>query len=126
MRRVQQIHVGGCGIACVAMAARVSYKEALRYIRHDRNGCTKTIDVRAALRRLGIRTHSKRLRLLGRRHYTELPFSAILKIPHAKGRHWHWVIWDHRRRKLIDPDRYGMFTYRASSYLGLDDPSEKA
>src|SRR5581483_2037403 len=63
-------------------------------------------------------THLRDLRKLLRKHRAgcgermipmrtrkpdDLPFDAIIKINPRRGGKWHWVIWDHRRRRILDP-----------------------
>jgi ABC-type bacteriocin/lantibiotic exporter with double-glycine peptidase domain len=104
MKRVRQLNRNGCGVACVAMAAGVSYTAARIAIfgndnPHDHR--TTSMDLRRGLRALGVHCAERQLPM--RVHHTHLSASAILKANVTRSGHWHWVIWDHHRQRILDP-----------------------
>jgi hypothetical protein len=107
MKRIFQIDEDGCGVACVAMLAGVSYKMALTKMFGDRHVTpTTTKQIRKELRKFGLFSARKLVRSIKWRHYTELRQDAILKvkIPKRSGAGWHWIVWDAKRGKFLDPD----------------------
>ena len=115
MKRVSQEHHNGCGIACVAMIAGVTYGEAQTAIfgkRRVRVKRTRARHLQKAFRKLGIDS-SKLIELSQHLNYKNLKRDAILKVKslRSKGRMWHWIVWDAKREAFIDPvkrkrDRY--------------------
>ena len=82
---------------------------------------TRTNDLRLALISFGL-TPGPRLIPLRTRCYRDLSCDAILKVwPRRDGRDWHWVVWDARRRRVLDslPEPYKHI--RAISYLPVTD-----
>lgn len=118
MRLVRQVTPYGCGVACVAMVAGVSYWAACEAIfgpKPPRRHSTYTADLRRGLNRLGINT-TDRLKPLGGRSLTALAVDAIVKVnPRQDG--WHWVIWDAQRQRILDPRHPSYRRYRAVSGL---------
>jgi hypothetical protein len=114
MRLIVQRDEEGCGIACVAMLKGISYAAARRLMfGNNKVKHTQTRDLVSALKCLGLMPQKKQLTSFGKRYarYSELPENAILKAnPRKGGRYWHWIVWDVRRKKLLDPlpteDRY--------------------
>jgi ABC-type bacteriocin/lantibiotic exporter with double-glycine peptidase domain len=121
MKQVIQADDAGCGIACVAMLARVTYAEARNKMFKKTDGVTGTFtwEVRKALRKFGMKS-PKRLRVIRDRDaYRELRHNALLKLvtPSHKSGCWHWVVWDARRKKLLDPRKQPYRRFRITSYL---------
>lgn len=82
------------------MIARVRYKEAKARMPDDceRDGTTAA-QLREALLSFGIATEEKRP--IGNKEFRSFPFDAVL---HGWAEdEWHWVVWDYRRKKVIDP-----------------------
>lgn len=104
MRRVSQRSTNDCGIACVAMLAGVPYHVARRAVLGEgRLRLTKTRDLRAALIKLGKSPSPDRMkRLRGNQHRT-LTETALLKTATRRGGSWHWMVWDPRRGRVLDP-----------------------
>ena len=85
MKRVSQLHPDGCGIACVAMIAGVSYREARKKFRKDEAvGQTKQCQIWKA-----------HLIRLPRGRYRKLEQDAILRTRTRKSDgDSHWIVWD--------------------------------
>jgi hypothetical protein len=115
MRRVKQRTEAGCGIACVAMVAGVSYAQAKAAMPEwaDRIGTSRK-DMRRALAHFGIRT--KAPEPIRGRDVRSLPFDAVL-LGFSGDHYWmHWMVWDHGRRRPLDPcDPPGPF--RCTSFI---------
>ena len=102
MRRVKQLDEDGCGLACVAMLTARTYP-AVRKDFPDKINGTHLRDLRAIMRHYGVKC-GERLIPLRTRKPSDLPFDALIKInPRVGGKEWHWVIWDQRRRRILDP-----------------------
>jgi hypothetical protein len=95
---VFQEHDDGCGIACVAMLAGISYGEACRTIFDDAEGDAASFeDLRWALMAHGLRV-PKRMTPFWEGWYTQLRQPALLAInPMANGM-WHWAVWEGANR----------------------------
>lgn len=111
MKRVKQVHVTGCGIACVAMIRGCSYKKALTYFSNyvqerlfELKG-TSIYDLQYALRQYA------KIQLKIKPFTGEFPKKdAIFVVDKGRVREdgsvrrgWHWVVWDSKRRLLLDP-----------------------
>lgn len=121
MRLVKQRNENGCGVACVAMIAGVTYSQARALMFGERaGGYTDTAQLREALGALGIQTAPK-LVLFKSEAPQDLPFNAILKT-NRRTKDWHWVVWDCRRQKVLDPRTPPYRRYRHSSYLEILTP----
>lgn len=119
MRRVRQLDDNGCGIACVAMIAGITYTEARKQMFGNKPlTYTKSKELQKALRRHGIRIDG-RLRPLGKRNYKTLARPAILKVRWTKSGPFHWVVWDIRRRRVLDPLEPPYTRFRVTSFLSL-------
>jgi len=124
MRRVQQLDDDGCGLACVAMVTGKTYPS----IRRDYPDGVDGTHLRH-LRRL-LRKHragcGDRMIPLRTRQPSDLPFDAIIKInPRQDGKEWHWVIWDHRRRRILDPKNPPYKRLRYVSYVRVRQPARR-
>ena len=117
MRRIIQKDEVGCGVACVSMLTGQSYA-AVRQSMFPTGECvrTRSRDLRKALRTFGYDV-GKRLNPLRTRHYSNLEFDAILKVWPKKDGTWHWVVWDARARRILDPLEPPYKRIRAISYL---------
>lgn len=123
MRRVVQEDENGCGVACVAMLAGVNYQAARVKMFPRRGGYTNTADLRRALRKFKLKCAPRMVtfRSSGFRNYKDLPTDAILKLiapTHPPGV-WHWVVWDARRKCLLDPRKRPYRRFRITSYLAV-------
>ena len=78
---------------------------------------TGTKDLRWALVSFGVAA-GPRLVPLRTCHYRNLTCDAVLKVwPRRNGRDWHWVVWDARRRRVLDPLPEPYKHIKAISYL---------
>jgi hypothetical protein len=121
VRRVPQLDKTGCGVACVASVAGVSYAKARRLMFGSSPGSyTDTGDLRSALRKHGVKV-GPRLIPLRTRSYFDLAHHAILKVNVKRSSgYWHWVVWDAVRRRLIDPRQPPYKRLRAVSFLKIE------
>ncbi len=107
-----------CGQCCVAMAAGVPLEAAIAAVGHAKPRGTKTRELVAALRKLGVPA-AERLK----RTRKDLPVPpcprAILRTERTVARRWHWLLhWD---GLTYDPaGRYPEYDgWRITSYLEL-------
>jgi hypothetical protein len=126
MKHVLQENEEGCGVACVAMIAGVSYWDARvaifgkkqRYLH-----TTFTSDLVKGLRKLGFRSGGKLTRL-GQKSkisdYRDIPQNAILKVNRRKNGSWHWIVWDAAARCTRDPLKPAYKRPRCSSFLTVN------
>ena len=114
LRRVLQRGDKDCGVACVAMLANRSYTDACGLVHPDRR--TKTKELSDALTSLGLEC-GRRLKPLGKKSYRDLECDAVLKVWPRKDRSWHWVVWDARRKRVLDPWEPPYMHIHATSYL---------
>jgi hypothetical protein len=122
MRRVAQLDENGCGVACVAILAGITYSQARRQMfGREAGSFTETGDPRNALRKRGIPV-GNRLVPLRTRNYMDLRHHAILKV-NVHPNWWLWVVWDAGRRKPIDPRRPPYRRIRAVSFLKVQLPT---
>ena len=83
---------------------------------------TRTSDLRSALASFGIIT-GRRLNPPRTRRYRDLTCHAELKVgPRRNRRDWHWVVWETRRRRVLDPLPEPYKYIRAISNLLVTDP----
>lgn len=114
---------GLCGQACVAMAASVSLKRAIKAVGHSRG--TDTKDLVFALSKLGVPCSGRLVRISRKR--PNIPPRAIIHInvTNEQRDDSHWMLnWD---GKIIDPgarwpEGYGK--WRIVSYLEILSPEE--
>jgi hypothetical protein len=101
-----------CGQCCVAMAAGISLEMVRAIFGHARG--TGTVEVRRALRILGVQCASRLT------YSSALPQYGIVKLRRPRGsRHWHWVLmWD---GVMYDPENDPEYfaDWRAEAYLGI-------
>lgn len=104
MRRVVQENNSDCGVACVAMLAGVEYDEAYKAVYgKGRKGLTSSGKLRAALTKLGRPPVEGRMVSKGRTTLKSLPHDALLKVQPLTCSTKHWVVWDKKRQKKLDP-----------------------
>jgi hypothetical protein len=103
IRRVFQVHDDGCGIACVAMLAGISYRDACLEIFGDYQGdATSLEDLRWALMACGFRV-PKRMTPFWERQHTQLKQHALLALNPGPDGMWHWAVWDAAQHRILDP-----------------------
>lgn len=104
MRRVEQRTESDCGVACVAMLAKVSYEDAYEAVYGSgRKGLTSTNKLRAALVKLGRAPAEGRMVSKRRTTLASLPHDALLKVQPLTCSTKHWVVWDKKRKLKLDP-----------------------
>jgi Peptidase C39 family len=105
VKRVVQEDENGCGTACVATIAGVSYSEAQK--RTKTRGTTTAKQLREALRFYGFDL-KRRMSLRGKT-YSDLKQSGLLFARISRigtDETWgHWVVWDGHAQAIIDPSR---------------------
>lgn len=118
MRLIKQGDNEGCGLACVAMLSGTSYAA----VRNTYRAVTKTNEddpvkptdlrlLKQIMEKHGIVIEGRMRRIDDEKHVMlekldnlDLDCDTLLKVnPREGGRRWHWVIWDHRRRRVLDP-----------------------
>ena len=107
MRLIWQQDPSGCGVACVAMVAGISYTQAKRVLFPDITGGQKNFalnayQLRDGLRSLGFQVGNKFVRVP--KDIRELKFAAVLKANDQENGLWHAVVWDPRRLLILDPN----------------------
>lgn len=123
MRRVQQKKgFNDCGVCCVCILAGVSYRQALaavfpRSAPEPKHMWTSSRQLSAALNRCGLKCDERARPLFGR-SYKELQHDAILIADRdPKTWCWHWVVWDWKRKRVLDPARRRKSRWRVTSFL---------
>ena len=113
-KKVHQQTRTDCGLACMAMAANLTYEEAYRHF--DAVGlatprarkpafATNFTELRSALSQAGIPTRVRRYQSLA-----ALPSRAILKVNVRPNGDWHWVFVERENENILcvfDPARKG-------------------
>jgi hypothetical protein len=123
MRRIKQRVGTDCGIACVAMIAGRDYQNAKRAFGSGRVKRTGKKDLQSALRALGLRTGARLVRCGG--NYRNLPFRAILKTNVTGDGDWHWIVWDPKSCKTLDPLPHPYRKPKVVSYLRVYERRSK-
>ena len=105
MRYIGQKHSHDCGVACVAMISRKSYKVAKEAIfGNEPADYTDKDELTKALKKLGREPTSKLIPFNGK-DFRKLETVALIKANVQKNGNWHWVVWDGKR--ILDPRRKG-------------------
>jgi hypothetical protein len=124
VKRVIQKDKDGCGMACVAMIVGRDYDYACKKLFRTKSGrgtYTVTSDLIQAIRRARpkLRCGSHLIRFKKGESPREVGSDAILKVrpPNGKISTWHWVVWDKRRGRIIDPLPKPYKRLRKYSYL---------
>lgn len=107
MRTIRQEDENGCGVACVAMLAGVTYSEARTIVYpNGRAKLTNTKILRAALLQLGRKPLSETRISLRSKTLDDLDRDALIFVKMGKkGKgNGHWIVWDNAARKERDPD----------------------
>jgi hypothetical protein len=106
MRRVKQKSKTDCGVACFATLAGVSYTQAKRALfgeNHEGPCYTQTDQMRNALKEFGVILSEKLVRCVYPEHLNR---DALIRTNVLSNEMWHWVVWDARRQKILDPLPY--------------------
>jgi ABC-type bacteriocin/lantibiotic exporter with double-glycine peptidase domain len=130
LRLVQQLDYTGCGIACVAMVAGVTYEQAKVAVKSRPNragNSTYYADLKWALDRFGVAYEMNGRRGFRFPGWEEMPRRAILAVecePPWPG-NWHWVVYDTSRNGavVLDPSRNRVRKdfdrIQVKSYMGI-------
>ena len=132
MRLIKQRDDAGCGLACAAMvsgatyaAVRKTYRAITKTTRTDKVVATKLELLKEIMQRHGIAIEG-RARKFGGRDPEELDLNcdALVKVnPRLEGEEWHWVVWDHRRNRVLDPKQPAYQRLKFVSYWRLRQTS---
>ena len=125
MKRIAQIDQQGCGIACVAMIAGVSYQDARTILFPDDNiSSVKHPQLRSALAHFGITLSAGRR--LGKLGFDDLTQDGIIwTYVTLKTELWkHWTVWDASAQAILDPYQgdIGKRTLRLVSIFDVQRP----
>lgn len=101
MKRVQQrsIEQGDCGVACVAMLAGCTYRQAFAafgFAENQRDFYTEHRHLIGALKILGCAATLKKFS-----SWRKIPGHAIVAVNHTRKDYWHWVAFD--GEAILDP-----------------------
>jgi len=96
VKYVSQETERGCGQACVAMLASLSFERGVEMV--GKKGLTRTKDIKNALEKIGIKT-AKKLKVVTLE--TPLPPLCIVKIKWKDTTKSHWSIYDNG--DFLDP-----------------------
>lgn len=108
MRRIVQIDDNGCGAACVAIIAGITYRQAVERLGSLENP-TSDGQIRAALHSFGITLGGRIDTLL--QTFDDLKVDGLLEAeiceaPDRQGKSWvHWMVWDAEVQAVIDPTK---------------------
>ncbi len=108
MRLIKQKDDGNeCGVACVAMLSGCTYAEAFHalYLKGKAKR-TSLADMRRALAQFETNLEVRRkMRRVRRNELPDLGADALLKTTPRSDGDWHWMVWDARRKKILDPKK---------------------
>jgi hypothetical protein len=117
VRTVFQPDTSSCGIACVATVAGKTFATAKKvmcasYEAED----TSPRQLRTALKHFGI--DSDPAKPIGKRRYKDLAFDAVLLGHDRYDCQAHWVVWDSKRKMMLDPIRIGTY-FECSHFIRI-------
>ena len=126
MKRIIQEHPQGCGIACIAMLTGLTYAEAFSFMKVNgiivHRHTTQTKHIVKALRLADYKCRD-RLKPLYGKDFRDIQTDAVLKVKNGSKYGWHWVVWDVRKQRILDPDPNcpigTELLYEVDSYLGV-------
>lgn len=103
------------------MLLGITYAEAKTICSHSPSGRTRPHELRAALRRYGVRT-ADGLEPISKSALRSLPGIALLQTNYdPDSGHWHWVVWDGIDGLILDPRPVPYKRLRVSAYLAIGD-----
>lgn len=103
MKWMQQLEGSSlCGQTCIAMIAGITFEESIEAFGGKRSG-TRTKDLAAALRKLGINCGDPPLVRIKGQCY---PDTCIVKLHFKDRKNTHWVVW--HKGEFYDPEAYLM------------------
>lgn len=126
MKRVHQLDECGCGIACVATLAGVSYTRVKscwsKFHPNKKLTGISTKKLIWLLKQFGINTegHDRLVVIGSKKKIKEMGQTCILKVNIKPNRDWHWVVWDTLKERVFDPDsskKTRLSQFSVSSYL---------
>jgi len=106
MKTVKQKHDNGCGAACVAMLAGITYDEAAALLYPSgRSRRLGTAPVRAALEKLNRKPSTGRRQPFGLMRPQDLKSDALVFVMMEQDgeEYRHWMVWDATAKKLRNP-----------------------
>lgn len=116
MKKVSQKRRTDCGVACVAMISGTKYEVAKKAMGEAAARRTQVADLRRALKKLGYDLGHRSVSVTYDKLKT-LSFDCILKTkPGRISGNWHWMVWDHRAKAILDPFPEGK-TYKKPEKL---------
>lgn len=106
MQHIQQKHQNGCGIACIAMVANISYRKSLKLTNPKRWFWQKVYapnieEIRDTLASLNIGVEQWQWETPV---FSALSIPVILLIQYLDNR-YHVVVWDPITQSIFDPDQ---------------------
>jgi ABC-type bacteriocin/lantibiotic exporter with double-glycine peptidase domain len=113
MKLILQQHANDCGVACIAMLiqryagcpAKSAY-DAARAVMFGLRNCdyTTTRQLKNALLKLDVPVGRQTVPIKNKSQIDiSLEFDAILKTEERKDATWHWMVWDAKNQKILDP-----------------------
>ncbi len=123
-RGIKQRHVNDCGVCVVAILAGVSvpYEAALEAVfpgKKPKQFWTSSKMIAAAFKRLGLKCDARARPLFGR-SYKELTHDAVLLADRDPMTWtWHWLVWDSKAKRVIDPAKRAKKRFKVTSYLKI-------
>jgi hypothetical protein len=120
LKPLEQLHDYSCGQTCVAMLTGACYYDVVMYMGYS---STDPLKIQKGLQKFGLKSAKRLTQFRGNKEYPDykkLDFDAVLKMVHRKGGSYHFVVWDAKRRRILDPNyppfRIGR-AHRITSYL---------
>jgi hypothetical protein len=120
LKSLKQQHDYSCGQTCVAMLTGASYKAVIKFMG---SASTDTSKIRRGLNRFKVKSATRLKQFRGNEqypNYKKLDFDAVLKMKHRGRSMYHWIVWDSKRGKCLDPQNPSFKigpAHRITSYL---------
>lgn len=123
MKFVKQRQDDDCGYACIAMVSNKTYKEV-------KSVCFKSswgMDTETLIQNLNKLEVSTAERFIPFRKYkwNSLRSDAILRCKFWDEDFekfvWHYVVWDSKRKRVLDPNKEDISNYIITSYLKIEE-----
>jgi ABC-type bacteriocin/lantibiotic exporter with double-glycine peptidase domain len=112
MKRVQQTGDEDCGVAAVAMlldgrsrmTRKEAYQKAFEVLETKKR--TRISQLASALERLGRPLRSGKMAPVPEGGLPTLQRDALVKVKFVRENSLHWMVWDHGRQQLLDPEEH--------------------
>lgn len=106
LRLIKQKGSVGCGVACVAMLAGVTYANAAAKLCElgQPLNWTKAVHLRRGLATFGFGL-GRGMRITSVRVLASLDQHALVGTNKRKYNRWHWIVWDARCKIVLDPKK---------------------